>query len=66
MDKDWKCPFCGSDKLRYDTPYVELNKSGEYTPKKTFCCKQQQTNHRFVERYGEESRPDPEEVGKWE
>ena len=66
MAEEWKCPFCGSNKLRYDAPYVELSKSGTYEPKQAFCCKQQQANHRFVKRYDEESRPDPEEVGKWD
>lgn len=63
---DFKCPFCGSDKLYYEAPYVELNNNGEYEPKKTFCCKEQQANHRFVKRYDEDSRPDVEEVSKWD
>jgi len=64
MAEDWKCPFCGADKLKYETPYVELNQEGKYVPGQTFCCKEQAQNHRFVKRYPEGERPDPDEVGK--
>ena len=63
---DFKCPFCGSDKLRYEAPYVELNKQGEYVPKTTFCCKQQATNQKFIDRrFKEEDKPELDEVSKW-
>jgi hypothetical protein len=63
---DFKCQFCGSEQLKYDTPYVELNSEGEYVPQTKFCCNAQKQNHRFVKRFPIEERPDPEEVGKWD
>ena len=65
MAEEWECPFCKSTQLKYPTPYVELDKNGEYTAPFRYCCKAQEQNHKFVKRYEEGSRPDPEEVGKW-
>lgn len=64
---DWKCPFCGSDKLKFPSPYVELNSQGEYVPKMEFCCKSQKQNQNFInKRFKEGDKPDLEKVGEWD
>ena len=61
----FKCQFCGAEQLKYETPYVELDSSGEYVPGVNYCCKAQQQNYKYViKKFGNEDRPDPEEVGK--
>lgn len=65
---DTKCPFCGSDKTMIETPYVELNREGEYVPKKTPCCNAQAHNIQYVKKRfdpRDTNNPDPEEVAKW-
>jgi hypothetical protein len=39
-----KCPFCGSEKIKIETPY--LNKHGETIM--TFCCSAQKQNEKYV------------------
>lgn len=63
-----KCPFCGSDKIRLETPYVALNDQGEYAPTKTFCCASQRRNAEYVKKRfspDDPNKPDPKEVGEW-
>lgn len=65
---DTKCPFCGSDKIKMETPYVELGRDGEYHAKTTFCCKAQAANAKYVTKRFDprnEDKPSPEEVSKW-
>ena len=66
MSEEFKCQFCGSTKLKYDTPYVTLNNEGEYVPTTKYCCKSQKQNHLFVKRFPQEERPSVEEVGEWD
>ena len=63
--KDFLCPFCGSKELKVKRPYVELKENGEYGPIEDFCCQAQKVNAKYAKSYGEDSRPDPEEISKW-
>lgn len=56
------CPFCGSDKIRIETPFIELKRSGEYLPKKTFCCSAQKRNFNYVNKHFDERDPDAPKV----
>lgn len=63
---EWKCPFCGSDKLRLETPYIELGEDGQNHPVMTYCCMAQKHNARYVKKnYGPDEAPDMEDVSKW-
>jgi len=42
---DFRCPFCGSDKMWIETPYIDRI-TGK--PKKTMCCGKQKTNYDFT------------------
>ncbi len=57
---DFKCQFCGSNKLKYEKPYVELDNNGEYTPPFNYCCKAQESN----QKYAKKMDVDVDEVGK--
>ena len=57
-----KCPFCGSDKIKKETPYVD--KFGEKI--ESYCCLSQKRNAVYAEkRYSHDNKPDPTEVSKW-
>ena len=70
---DFKCPFCGSDKLKLETPYVKTtyvwgaNGKEEKTEAETrFCCQAQAQNHEFVKKnFDPDHQPTQEEVAKW-
>ena len=57
---DFKCQFCKSTQLKYETPYVELDKNGEYTAPFRYCCRAQEQNHKYAKKMD----LDPEEIGK--
>lgn len=60
-----KCPFCGSEKRQVKTPFVELQKNGEYGPIMTFCCNAQKQNSKYIaNRFNPEDAPDLDEVSK--
>ena len=69
MKKNEKgCPFCGSKEIYIKTPYVELNKKGEYSSKTTICCGAQRKNQTYIEkRFNpiDNSIPSAKEVSKW-
>jgi hypothetical protein len=59
-----KCPFCGSEKLKIKTPY--LDKFGE--PIFTFCCNSQKRNDVYVKTHTSRydgSKPSLEDVIKF-
>lgn len=61
---DWKCPFCGSDKLRIETPYL---KPVTHEPITTFCCRSQAKNNQYIKnRYDprDSNRPDADDVSR--
>lgn len=62
-----KCSFCGAEEIRMETPYLELDSSGEYVHKTTWCCSAQAKNQNYVKNhFTEEDRPDAEDVAKWD
>lgn len=44
---DFKCPFCGSQKLKIDTPFL---KPVTHEPIQTFCCRPQAKNQEFIKK----------------
>lgn len=65
MSEETKCPFCGSSKLKLDTPYIDRVTR---KPVQTFCCKAQATNATYINKRFDPSRsdaPKPEDVAKW-
>lgn len=66
--KDWKCPFCGSSEPIIETPFMELNKQGEYVKKTQPCCRWSkqnrtwQTKHENPITHKKESLDD---IAKW-
>lgn len=52
----WSCPFCGSDKLKIDTPYL---KPVTHEPIQTFCCRSQAKNNEYIKK-----RYDPRDMNK--
>ena len=44
---DFKCPFCGSQKLKIETPYI---KPVTHERETTYCCRKQAKNQEFVEK----------------
>ena len=57
-----KCPFCGSDKIKVSTPYVD--KFGKKI--ESFCCLSQKRNSNYADkRYKHEERPKAEDISKW-
>lgn len=63
------CPFCSSEEIVQETPYIELKEDGSYGPTTRYCCKAQsrnrayQTKH-FSKLYGD-NNPDIEEASEW-
>ena len=58
-----KCPFCGSEEIRLQTPYVTRV---THTPEYTFCCKSQAKNHEYTnKRIDPRTGQAPERVGQW-
>lgn len=41
---DTKCPFCNSEKIMVETPYI--NRHGEKIT--TYCCLAQKKNHGYI------------------
>lgn len=65
---DFHCPFCGSDKLKIETPFVEMTSWKEYANKTTYCCATQAKNQKYIkDRYDKtrEGNPSTEDVSKW-
>jgi len=64
---DFKCSFCGSDKLMIDTPYIEKTKTWpiEYKKKQTYCCKPQAKNQEYEKRFHPIYSKKPKDVAKW-
>ncbi len=68
---DFKCPFCGSDKLRNARttqfgPETELKENGQYGPVEDFCCAAQKKNAVYINKnYHPDDAPNPEDVSKW-
>lgn len=61
-----KCVFCGSENIRQETPYVELNEKGEYVPTTTWCCDAQKKNQNYKKNhYIGDTVVDDEEISKW-
>jgi hypothetical protein len=64
MAKDkLKCPFCGSEEIMVDTPY--LDRHGDKIL--AFCCNAQKKNHDYIEGHFDpraEDQMKPEEVSK--
>lgn len=58
-----KCQFCGSKKIRIETPYIDpITKEKQLT----YCCRAQAQNQQYVkDRYLPGEEPTQEEVGKW-
>jgi hypothetical protein len=61
----FKCPFCGSDKLKIDRDTIELNKDGIYVPTQDFCCLAQKQNAKYRNSYVEDDKPDLEDISKY-
>lgn len=67
-NQDWKCKFCGSEKLMIPTGFVVSSKTkfGEHEPEMTFCCHAQRKNNEYIKKnYHPDDEPDPEEVPRW-
>lgn len=61
---EWKCPFCKSDKLMIDMPYID-RVTGE--KKQSYCCLKQKQNADYANRRfitDSDNRPRPEEISK--
>jgi hypothetical protein len=59
-----KCPFCGSTKLKIETPYID--KFGEKIF--TYCCNAQKKNDSYIQAHTSRmtgEKPGTEEVSKW-
>ena len=71
---DWKCPFCGSDKLKIKKASGDMVRKkkvvwGEdlYEPETDFCCRKQAHNQKFINaRYDKtlSDVPDLDDVAK--
>lgn len=58
------CPFCGSDKIRIETPYVD----GFGRKISTFCCLSQKKNNDYINKHMDlrtGHKPGTEEVARW-
>ena len=65
MADEKKCPFCGSEKILLETPYVKLNRKGEYAPQVSYCCNAQKKNGEYQrKRFSplDGKTPTPEEI----
>lgn len=65
---DFKCPFCGSDKLKIETPFVEMKGWKEYENKTTYCCGAQAKNQKYIRDRYDQTRtdnPQSDDVSKW-
>lgn len=65
-----KCPFCGSEQMVQDTPYIELKENGQYEPATRYCCKAQAMNRRYQSKHFSklddiDNTPDIEEASEW-
>jgi len=60
------CPFCGSAKIRLETPYVKSTGDlGEYEPETTYCCTAQKVNANYIKKnFHPDDAPDAESVSK--
>jgi hypothetical protein len=59
-----KCPFCGSEKLKIETPYIDVFGEKIYTP----CCNSQKKNESYIKAHTSRfdgSKPEPEDVIKF-
>jgi hypothetical protein len=59
-----KCPFCGSDKTKIDTPYI--NKHGEKIT--SYCCNAQRQNDKYIKAHTSRQtgdKPSAEDVIKF-
>lgn len=61
---DFKCPFCGSKKLKVKSPYL---KPVTHEAETSYCCRSQAKNQEFVDKhfhsiYGD--KPSAESVSK--
>ena len=67
MSKDWKCPFCGSPKLKIPTGFVKpVGYQGETEEEMRFCCKAQAANDKFIDKaYHPDDAPSVDAVSKW-
>lgn len=59
------CTFCKAKEVTKKTPFLSLQTNGKYEATTTFCCRAQETNHRYVaKRYKPGEEPPMEEVEK--
>ena len=61
------CPFCGSEEIYLDTPYVETSghKIDEFQPIKTICCPAQKKNADYIlKNFHPDDAPSLEEISK--
>ena len=66
---DFKCTFCGSDKLKIDKPYMTKDKVWpmKYKTEQDYCCRTQAKNQEYREKKFHPTRstkPTSEEVAK--
>ena len=49
---DFKCPFCNSNKLMVDTPYIKKDNTWpiEYKKQQTYCCRTQAKNQEYIKK----------------
>lgn len=65
---DTKCQFCGSEKIKVETPYISLGNSGDYEKQFDYCCKAQKQNNKFNKAHLDSQTREPiftdEEISK--
>lgn len=64
--KDWKCPFCSSNKRLIPTGYVKSKSDTlDYEPEMVFCCDAQKKNQEFIDKnYTPDDKPDIDDISK--
>lgn len=64
MADKWRCPFCNSEEMILDTPYID--KHGE--KETTYCCNQQKRNHEYLKAHRSQwsdEELDPDEISRF-
>jgi 23S rRNA G2445 N2-methylase RlmL len=67
-DKKDICPFCGSETLMIETPFMVLNNKGEYERKKQPCCRSSAQNQKWIQKHENpitHEKPKMKDIIKW-
>lgn len=62
-----KCPFCGSEKIRIETPFVRATGVGadDFEHETTYCCSAQKVNAEYRRKnFHPDDAPDEEDISK--